>query len=635
MWISIDIETYEKYKGTKESAFSIVNDSLIYGSPKEIEKQKEEMMEKLKKDYYYPVLNSRKFVLGCIVTDKGEKKVFYNDKEMWNWIVNKIEKNAKHGEKTFVFGHNIEYDLYGLIRDRVFDLISTNLGIVSDEPFLASWKINKKNWGFFVDSYSFYRNMSVEDIGLMIGYQKLIMPKEIKKVEEIADYCMRDVEIVLKAMGFLKDKLKELGFSPKKFLTAGQVAMSTFLSFIRKNNEHWNIMRSGEVYKGVHLEKCRPAYRGARNEAFKIGEREKGTYVDINSLYPYAMTKIPFPKLNEEMYIENPLEKNLDLKEILDRKFIGVVECEIEVPEDLKLGYLPVRFRGKLYFPEGKRVLKGTWTTLEIRRALSLGYKLIKIEWVCLYPVAENNVFEKYINKLYDIRKKSQKDMGFAIKLIMNNLYGKFAQFRTNKEIRVIYRDELTKYKKDNWKVKSVWGNKYIIEKYNDVYKPKYTNLMISILITAFGRDYLYQYLSKIKMDDLIYCDTDGIILKNLNDYRKLFKFSEELGDWKVVGDKEDQDVFVKSEKDYKIGDEVKISGVSKKALKKINFEKTNLLIQKRRVGIKDVLIDPEENFMKFGSFRDYEINLKTGGKRGLMLPETIDERKEWVNVFE
>ena len=68
------------------------------------------------------------------------------------------------------------------------------------------------------------------------------------------------------------------------------------------------------------------------------------------------------------------------------------MECEIEVPEDLKLGYLPVRFRGKLYFPEGKRILKGTWTTLEIRRALSLGYKLIKIEWVCLYPVAKNNV---------------------------------------------------------------------------------------------------------------------------------------------------------------------------------------------------------------------------------------------------
>ena len=104
MWMSIDIETYEKYRGTKESGFSIISDSLFYGSPKEIEKQKEEKLKELKKDYYYPVLNSRKFALGCVITDNGERKVFYNDKEMWDWIISKIERNAKQGEKTFIFG---------------------------------------------------------------------------------------------------------------------------------------------------------------------------------------------------------------------------------------------------------------------------------------------------------------------------------------------------------------------------------------------------------------------------------------------------------------------------------------------------------------------------------------------------
>lgn len=625
MWLAFDIETYEQWDGTEKSAKEIRSQMITDGDREEFDKIKIQ-------GNFYPVLNSRKFVMGCVVTDAGERLSFYDHKKMLRWLVKKIEDNAKKGEKTYLYAHNISYDILGLIKDNPLALISTDLNLVSDSPFLASWKVDGKNWGFFVDTFSFFRGMNVATIGNILGLEKLHMPEQIKDPHELEEYCMRDCEVVLNGMLYLKDKLKVLGFSPRKFLTAGQVAMSTFMSHIRRENIHWNIMRSGEVYKGANLEKCRPAYRGARNEAFTIGEVKGITSIDINSLYPYAMTKLPFPKLDEEMFVKKPLEKSLTIGEMLNKKWIGCMECEVEVPE-IELGYLPIRHNKILHFPEGKRVLKGTWTTFELRKALDLGYKIKDVFWVCLYPVLKENVFDSYINRLYDLRKESGDEMKLAVKLIMNNLYGKFAQFRMNKEYKVIFRSELTGLKKKGWKVKSVWGNKYIIEKYNDLYVPKYTNLMIAILITAYGRDYLYDFLSKIKRSDLVYCDTDGIVLKNWDKYKDQFVISEEMGDWKIVV--ENQDGFVKGEKNYRVGEKIKTSGVNKRLLVGIDYDNTQKLIQKRRVGIKDALNNPKECLSLLGSFKDYEINFKMSGKKDVVLPEVIDERREWINIFD
>lgn len=632
MWLSFDIETYEEFNGTNKSKTSILNDCLFSGGMEEIKKQRKNFENKLIKGNLYPVLNSRKFLIGCVVTDKGEKISFDNSKKMLEWIENKIKENAKKKQKTYLFAHNLDYDMLGLIKDDFMELINTNLSIISDSPALYSWKINGKNWGFFVDSYSFFRNMSVKKIGNILGFNKLEMPETIKDKKELIEYCMRDCEVVLKGMQFLKEKMKCLGFTPTKFLTAGQVAMSTFMSSIRKDNIHWNIMKNGEVYKGKFLEKCRPAYRGARNEAFYIGKVENTTYVDINSLYPYAMTQIPFPKLDEEMFVKDPLKKGLTIQEILDKKFIGCAECVVFVPK-IEIGYLPIRFGKMLHFPTGERILKGTWTTLELKKALELGYKIEKINWCCLYPVNKINVLDKFVKQLYKLRQESGEEMNLCIKMILNNLYGKFAQFRTNKEFKIVFRSEMRKWIDKGWKLISVYGNQNIIGKMNEIYIPKYTNLLIATLITAYGRDYLYNFLTKIKRDDLIYCDTDGIILKNFNKYKDVFKISKELGDWKIVEDQAKS--IIKGEKNYKIGKEIKVSGVSRKVLEGIDFEKTNSVIQKRQVSLKTTLRNPEEYFNKLGSFENFEINFKSTGKQNIILPNIIDERKEWVDLFE
>jgi hypothetical protein len=628
MWIMIDIETYVKYDGSAESEQKILEGC-------DTEESKKKFLKEKKVGYLYPVLNSREFILGGAITDKGERVIFKSHEKMWNWIEKKISDNAMQGKKTYIYGHNVKYDFYGIAKDLIFDMDS-RLKIIATTPFIATWEcpgVRKDvevvdNWGYFLDSYSFFK-MSLKDLGESIGYKKLVMPYAIKDFDELGNYMMRDVEIVLKAMKILKEKLKDLGFEPRKFLTAGQIAMTTFMSFIRREKIHYNIMRSGEVYKTKNVERCRPAYRGGRNEAFRNGEFRGVTYIDINSLYPYAMANMPFPKLNEELFLEDP-EKELSIDEMLNEKFVGVMQCEVKVPK-IKLGYLPVRYRENLHFPVSDnmnyRIIRGTWTTMELREAQKLGYEIKRVFWISLYPKAIN-VFSEYMDKMYKIRKESQGDMKIVIKLIMNNLYGKFGQFRLNKEIIAIPRSQLSEYEAKGWKYKSTFREMHIIERYNDLYVPKYTNLLLSLFTTAWARDFLYKELSKIPREDLIYCDTDSIIFTG--NHLGKFKIGKEMGEWKVV--KKNEDCVVIGEKIYRVGDSMHISGLSKRLINEDVFKKGKTLKTKREVGFREAMNKPEELLDKIGTFRDEFFEIRGKSKSNIILPGVIDEREDWVS---
>ena len=55
---------------------------------------------------YKPILDARKFIIGCAITDKGTKHYFYTAKEMWTWVTDTINKNKENGKRTFIYGHN-------------------------------------------------------------------------------------------------------------------------------------------------------------------------------------------------------------------------------------------------------------------------------------------------------------------------------------------------------------------------------------------------------------------------------------------------------------------------------------------------------------------------------------------------
>lgn len=148
------------------------------------------------------------------------------------------------------------------------------------------------------------------------------------------------------------------------------------------------------------------------------------------------------------------------------------------------------------------------------------------------------------------------------------------------------------------------------------------SNPIIYAYITAYARTYLYEHLIKIPFEDLLYCATDSIIFKN-KDNLKYFNLNDELGGWKIEKTSHEAEFF-KTECYYRIGDEIKASGVRKRdvTLKGLRGEEklTTKSLFTAKMGWKT------GDFDKVGTFIEKPINLKGLPKRSIKLPSYIEE---------
>lgn len=578
--------------------------------------------------------DTRKFVCGCIAYEDGSVDTYFTRTEMYNKIINIIESNGKRGHNTYIYGHFHEYDFYTYARDHWQD---EGFEYLNFNPFIVIYRGSpdmrkRKKYGYFLDSYSLFR-MPLEQLGNYIGMPKgethVKLTEDMSKITEeemkdIVEYCKNDTLIVINAILNLREKLEVLGYKPRKILTSGQVAMSTFISHLRRENLWWKLTNPGErgnIIKTEYDHEIRTSFRGGRNEAFQLGEFENVTGVDINSLYPFIMREMPFPDLSSETLIRDPLRK-LKISDIETR--LGFVCAEMEIPEGLEYGYLPIRYKKHLVFPvkPGLR-LKSWWTVNEFSEAKELGYKIKQIEYAILYETSEN-IFRKYINDLYLERVKSDQAMQLVIKMIMNSLFGKFGQKAGKKTIKFIYRSDVSEYcNEDTWEIEGDMGSKYAISKVDMGEERYFVNPAIPSMITSYARDYLFKHMRAVDTDDLIYTDTDSLMIKNFSRYKKLFDIGKEIGQWKVIFDK--QGVNIKGEKKYRVADKVKVSGITRRFLNPEDFEK-GVMFNQRMTTMKQGI----KGFGEIGTFSDITQKVNPGCKKDIEIMEMIvDDRKE------
>lgn len=237
----------------------------------------------------------------------------------------------------------------------------------------------------------------------------------------------------------------------------------------------------------------RKSYFGGRTEIFRFMEKDL-YYYDVNSLYPFIMSKqkmpIGFPKYC----------KNVDLT-----NFFGFVKVLIEAPKDIKLPVLPTKSEnnnvemGTIY-PLG--TFYGTYFSEELKYAITQGYKILKI--FDGYTFDTDIIFDNFVTKLYALRLTEQDPVVKKIyKIIMNSLYGRFA---------------------------SIYENKYELFANNFVIKKTYNNVSVSSAITSYARIFMHNYIVQNNVD-LIYWDTDGIFTKN----ELKSNLGKELGNFKCV----------------------------------------------------------------------------------------------------
>mmetsp|Transcript_12651 Transcript_12651/g.16301 ORF Transcript_12651/g.16301 Transcript_12651/m.16301 type:complete len:1243 (-) Transcript_12651:1394-5122(-) len=309
-----------------------------------------------------------------------------------------------------------------------------------------------------------------------------------------------------------KDKLKRKGYN---FV---EIWECEFNQLAKK----WNLdLQNPEI---LHMAPLLPrdAYFGGRTNAVKLyyacEANERIHYIDATSMYPSVMSD------ENNFYPVGPptvLKKDRDVFLPID-ELMGLQKCRVVPPANLYHPLLPSRKdSGKILFSNEPMV--GTWTSVELQKAVRLGYHITDIYEQHHFPRSSNDLFRDYITTFFNIKKqaKDSKNTGLAsvAKLCLNSMYGKFG-FNPSKQktTKMVYdADELFKYmfgEYDEVLLNVVNEDvAYVSMSENDEYtEHNKSNVYVAAFITAYARLKLYNDTIEPLGRYVLYFDTDSCV---------------------------------------------------------------------------------------------------------------------------
>lgn len=157
---------------------------------------------------------------------------------------------------------------------------------------------------------------------------------------------------------------------------------------------------------------ARESYYSSRVEVF-AKNCHNSNYYDINSSFPFSMTK-PVPgECIGGNYGRLPKAGTLYL-----------ADCEVEIPE-VYFPTLPKRVQGRVFFPVGK--WRGWYNNVDLEHLQDEGGRICKVyNTLSFKPFTD---LTHYASALYERRKASKDEFDrYCYKLLLNSLYGKFAE---------------------------------------------------------------------------------------------------------------------------------------------------------------------------------------------------------------
>lgn len=466
--------------------------------------------------------NENKFYMGGLYYFEGKNrrqtfKSFYNKVEMIEFMLSNKFKGK------YITATNLGFDLTALFYNtkywNMLNILESGSKIIYAD--FRGDNYSKKGKIMFIDTMN-YAPFSVDKLGKILKVPKLDKPKCIGRLpknreedQELLIYNKRDCEISCLFMYFLQDGINTAGGNLKITIA------STSFDVWRRNFQPEILIKEQVIKNSKEIKNfIFQGYYGGRTEVYKKGVFKDVHYYDINSLYPSVMrNEFPLPQSVKETPI---------LSEFYINNYFGVTECTIKCP-NINKPLLPYRDeeRKKLIFPKG--TFKGTWNNHELKRALELGYQIIKIHKQIIYTKTFRP-FLGFVNYFYNERltyKKNNNPLELVMKLILNSLYGKFGQ-KEVKEFKVLDLDTFNGTLEELYKI---IGNEYdekdnkIIMNQKREYDGKNVYPILASYVTTYARLLMYDYINS---DDVIYTDTDSIFTKS-----KIKETSLELGDMK------------------------------------------------------------------------------------------------------
>lgn len=385
-------------------------------------------------------------------------------------------------------------------------------------------------YGFKITFKCSYR-LLLSSVGAMLGNKKeegkekkkidydiVDLPKSISDLtDEQIEYVKLDVRIVIT---YLK-KVFEM-FNNKVGLTIASTAQNSLKKFV--GSEYWDMLFTKKIKNGILIKN---KYYEGEWDYFKKGYLGgfvylllhlaytliKKVYVlDINSLYPYIMSKMSMP-YGSPIY-------NCKNKKCKHYKFI-----EILITADLKKGQIPfipsgVGYETSItYLEKCERHL--VYVTDDFLKIIYKWYdvkELIVIKSTCFKKI--DNVFDSFFDYYQGIKKEAKLDGDkpkYDIAKVTNNSpYGKQGQSPLRKSVKLVKYDPLLHTRKDV----VIYGNKnkYVKDYVYKLTSPSY--IPLAIWITSLGKCMIINFGNEInnitkycinKCIGFIYTDTDSI----------------------------------------------------------------------------------------------------------------------------
>jgi DNA polymerase type B, organellar and viral len=504
--------------------------------------------------------------------------------------------NMRKGHFPHLFNSEENYGYIGEIPEKKYFDMTFFAKNSSDVTKFNEWYEERKKlpWHFMQELTEYCKNDVAILAQLMQEYHQICVEK-FKISPWFSATAPSYVHKVVKAM-ISTDEFLQLPDKEDKERYKARIAELA-------EEEHWGVLRSGEYWF------ARLALRGGRTDArhlyYNLSEEEKAKgyeirYQDIVSMYPYVQVAHQYPVGLPEICIydlavypckkhQNPDKgnvinlicdcnvtlKQLDsdkmlnitleiyeptVEEILeDETFFGIVCATLEPPKNLFHPVLVVwDSAANKCVASLEKISFGVFTTPEFKKALSVGYKLVKLHRLDKYKYKSGlwNDFikELYIEKMANSESKPSQEMqdmlvekyeerfgmGDAVlesfsrwaknsakrqvfKIMLNSGWGKHCQ-------RAIMGQVLMVSEEDDESVFALFANlQENIVKVQDMREVgkltmiRFEALGISnpdlhdsyipagVFVPAYGRLQLYEYLEKLGKR-VLYHDTDSIV---------------------------------------------------------------------------------------------------------------------------
>ena len=345
--------------------------------------------------------------------------------------------------------------------------------------------------------------------------------------------------------------------------------------------------RVERFYHGQEPIQPREALFGGRTNAIRlyheVDNDQEIKYVDICSLYPYVNKYRAYP-------IGHPVimsQEQIDQQHI--EKYKGLIKCRVLPPQDLWMPVLPIHCNSKMVFTlcrtcaekemdycthsSYERFLYGTWTHVELAKAIALGYQVSKVYHVWHWDEWSTDVYRQYIDKYLKMKQEAsgyppgvdteeaqdkfkqdyfeaegirlqqvEKNPGkraFA-KTMLNCLWGKNAQTNLLPKTEYVHRLDqfygiLNDPKKSVKYAECFDHDEFMLMNYTDESDKadphSSANPVVASFVTAYARLELYKVLEPLGKR-VLYFDTDSCMYIHDPDGYNVPIISSRLGKW-------------------------------------------------------------------------------------------------------